>query len=182
MWEIYFFLCPFFGWIYVYIYICTWCYLLWSISSPCPLSLPNPPPYDALIDRNRGVFPKKGLVCSPRNVMPRTRGMCGFFLEASRPGKKTPLLKKIKTEIFGSGVIGLQYIEKYIAAPVPTYWFILTPLLVPTKIGIGHAHLSGTLRCPKPFLEEISNDRKSTCHFFNTTGGGSEKEKKLQNT
>ena len=73
---------------YTYIYICTWCYLLWSISSPCPLSLPNPPPYDALIDRNRGVFPKKGLVCSPRNVMPRTRGMCGFFFGSFSTWKK----------------------------------------------------------------------------------------------
>lgn len=141
------------------------------------------PPLTMLWSTETVVFSPKKAWCVRLGTWCQGQGGCAvFFLEASRPGKKTPLLKKIKTEIFGSGVIGLQYIEKYIAAPVPTYWFILTPLLVPTKIGIGHAHLSGTLRCPKPFLEEISNDRKSTCHFFNTTGGGSEKEKKLQNT
>lgn len=147
--------------------------ILWSISSPCPLSFPNPPLTMLWSGKTPWWFPQKrpGVFASERDAKDKLQGdVCVFFCwKLLDLEKKHLFLRKWIQKFLGQGVIDLQYIEKCMAAP---------PLLTsPTKNGIGHAHLSGTLRCPKPFLEEMSNDRTSKGHFRNTTGGGSEEKK-----
>ena len=92
--------------VFIYIYMHMMLNILWSISSPCPLSFPNPPLTMLWSGKTPWWFPQKrpGVFASERDAKDKLQGdVCVFFLlEASRPGKKTSLLKKMNTEIFGS--------------------------------------------------------------------------------
>ena len=77
-------------------------YTVINIKSLCCVSSQSPPENDALIGENTVVFSrKKGLVCSPRNVMPRTGGCQLLDLE-----KKHLWLREENSPILGQGVRG----------------------------------------------------------------------------
>lgn len=91
--------------VFIYIYAHDVKYTVINIKS-LSFVLSQSPPYDAVIGENTVVVSPKKAWCVRLGTWCQgqvTRGCVRFFLlEASRPGKKTSLLKKMNTEIFGS--------------------------------------------------------------------------------
>ena len=201
---------------------CIWCYILWSISSPCAVSLPNLLLWPMLWSgKTPWCFSPKKAWCVRLGTWCQGQGKCFIFLEASRPGKKISLLKRRNFGNFGSGSQGsLTYSHSKVSWLLPSLHMgvsldggtpkssILTgfsiinhPYWGTTILGKPHIGLYWpftnfhppklvsampiylwTLRCPKLFWRKFPMTEHPSVNFRNTTGGGSEKKQKLQNT